>query len=148
VRYYAYAPGRAYTPSTGLWKAQVLQITAALEQTLRGRVLRGEIWALARQQHKLGRGQMTGRYLGQAPPEQLHPAFDVTPTLQLAFGEVYFPLDSPNPFPDRLIVEDVAMEVPDLAGKMGDSPTPEAPKQLPKNVLELFQKVSAKKEQA
>lgn len=134
LRFFAYAPVQAYESATGLWAPYVLQCTSNLEQQLRGRVIRGEVWALTREQHEHNRGAITGKYLQTQPLDTLSEPFDVVPTLLNAFGCTFIPLDTDNPFPDKLVLPAVALdlETPQPLASQTKPPSPD------KTVLSKF----------
>lgn len=134
IRYYAYASALCWESATGLWDPVVVQCTSALEQQLRGRVIRGETWALTREQHRFDRGMILGKFLQMREEKDLEPEFEVLPTLQNAFGVPFVPLGDANPFPDKLILPAVAMDLENPPAEVKPSqPPPQA-----KSVLQQF----------
>jgi len=129
-RFYAYAPGLVYESATGLWLPVVVQCTSALEQQLRGRSIRGEIWALTREQHKFDRGAILGQFLQHNQDKDLEPEFSVLPTLQNAFGCVVVPLGDDNPFPDKLLKPPVALDMANPPEEIKPTTPPPANKTL------------------
>jgi hypothetical protein len=112
--WYGFAPVERWEPVLRKWIPTVLEITASLEHSLRGRELRGEMWALLRKVGKKDRGEVIGTYLETLP--KVRPAFDVFPVLEIAYGYGDFLIDLPNPVPPPLILEasdDPGPSVPD-----------------------------------
>jgi hypothetical protein len=89
----------------------VVQLSSNLEQQLRGRVIRGETWGLTRQAHKFDRGPITGDFLTVQASEDLDPPFAVEPTLMTVYGVTWIPPHQDNPFPDRLILPPVTLQI-------------------------------------
>lgn len=128
VRYFAYAPALVHEAATGLWLPVVAQATSALEQQLRGRVIRGECWALTREPHEYNRGAIYGKFLQMQDVTDLRVPFDVEPTLFNAFGVTYLPPHQENPFPDKLTLPPSMIDLKDSAPEVKPTRPPEADK--------------------
>jgi hypothetical protein len=92
----------------------VIQATSNLEEQLRGRPIRGEVWELTRTWRKDKRGPVTGAYLLTLPEEELTPGRDVKPVLQRVFATEDVSLDQKNPNPPRVFDSEVRIENPAL----------------------------------
>ncbi len=100
-----YSPAEGWDAATGLWRPAVLEITERLEEVLRGRPLRGEVWTLARESTGERNAAVYGVFAERVDASALRPPFDVLPVLKRFFHEDDFPFDLPNPLPGRLMLE-------------------------------------------
>lgn len=100
-----YAPVRCWDHSLGAWLPYALEITEALEEILRGRDLRGEVWRLSRQRKKKKPGTVQGTLEETRSEEALLHPFDVRAVIQRRYhcGELVW--DVPNPVVAKLTVE-------------------------------------------
>lgn len=100
-----YAPVRSWDHTLGAWVPYALEITEALEEILRGRDLRGEVWRLSRQRKKNKPGTVQGTLEEtRSEPALLHP-FDVRPVIQRRYHCAELVWDVPNPIVPKLTVE-------------------------------------------
>lgn len=115
--YYAFAAAEVWRTDASAWIPVVLEITAKLEEQLRGRSLRGEIWQLARRTAK-GRGAaVDGQYVDRLHEDQVSPAFPIAEVLQAFWRVEGAVLDVPNPSPARIVLPAVARAAPPGLGQ-------------------------------
>lgn len=88
-----------------VWFPAVLVITAHLEEILRGRALRGEVWALTRRTGKKRGNAVDGLFLEQRDPSQLRGSFEWKSILLRLYNLRDFPLGVRNPTPPRVMLE-------------------------------------------
>lgn len=100
-----YAPVRMWDHSLGVWMPFVLEVTEALEEVLRGRDLRGEVWRLSRCRKKKGSGAVQGVLEELRTDVQLLTPFDVRVVVQRRFHCGPLVWDVPNPIVPKLKVE-------------------------------------------
>lgn len=117
-----YLSVQMWLPDENLWRAAVLEVTEALEQSMRGEVDRGQVWALARRssRKKTSREPVQGTILEHTDAAGWMEPFDVRPVLATVYHVMptEIVLDKPSPMPDRLQIPDEAgpaIEVPDQA---------------------------------
>lgn len=124
--YYGYAPVRAWRPQRGDWAAVVLEATEHLEELLRGRTLRGELWLLARATDRKRTGPVGGVYLETRPEAEVPPPFDVRPALARLYHTTELALGVANPLPARVVIPPAQLAPPPGADRFGlaDPPRP------------------------
>lgn len=126
-----YAPVEVWEPAPKLWRPFVLEVTESLEETLRGRQLRGEVWALSRSEDRGRSSPVIGVYCESLREAAVSPAFDVQPILLRLFHVSSLNLGSRNPLPPRLLLEAVPGEAPHLPPDLQPKPgTVQTPKEL------------------
>lgn len=113
--YYAYAPAEVWDGASNLWSPVVLQISSNLEEVLRGRTLRGEMWFLRREVEGDRNSALTGHLLENADPSSLLAEFDIRPVLERVMGEAGLCLDVTNDRPGRIILPTTQRPGPDLS---------------------------------
>ena len=110
----AYAPVEEWISHLGRWRPFVLEATAHLEEYLRGRLLRGEVWLLSRDEGEKATRAVLAAYLETIPEVEVSPAFDILPVLQRLFNRLDLLLDVPNPTPRPVVLGDVAAPPPHI----------------------------------
>lgn len=103
----AYGPAEIWDRNNDHWQPVVMEVTENLEEILRGRTLRGEVWLLARDGPGKPNDPVTGVYIEQAEATGLRPGFDVKPVLCRVFHCPDLKLGATNPMPPRLYLEPV-----------------------------------------
>lgn len=124
--FYAYAPVGHFNGQTGCCEPAVLQVTAFLEEQLRGRQLRGQVWSLSRDDARGKTGKVSALFIEQRSPTNIPPAFPVEPPLLRLFNVAKLRLGVRNPNPDPLIIESFEVE-PLRLGRLGEALEPEKP---------------------
>lgn len=112
--YYAYAAGLVWDTQTRKWSPVVIQATSNLEEQLRGRSLRGEVWTLIRGDGRGPTGDLSGVYVERWDVNQLIPPFDPRPVICRAKGLQSITLGAKNPTPPRLVLPEVELPAPAL----------------------------------
>ena len=103
--WYGYAPVELHYPDTDTWTPFVLEVTVKLEETLRGRSLRGEYWRLKRGP---GRGKFAaviGQFQERFAEAEVTRAFPVVPILETYFRVSGMLPSTPNESPDRIHIQ-------------------------------------------
>jgi hypothetical protein len=108
----AYAPVQHWDAPAQMWFCAVLEATANLEEQLRGRQLRGEVWFLSREIQGEKNSAVFGLYSETIPETRLPKNFDIRPVLQRMWNTDAFLLGVPNPMPAKVF----------LPGDHGDQP--------------------------
>lgn len=127
----AYAPVEVWLEKEQVWRPRVLEATANLEQYLRGRRLRGEVWSLARRNEKNPKlpadkySAVVGAFCERIDDDQLSPEFAIEPVLKRFFGEPRLVLGAVNPMPDKLRLADVKAQPPNIPKDLLPPPPPE-----------------------
>lgn len=118
----AYAPVEWWVAHVGRWRPAVLEGTANLEERLRGRTLRGEVWLLSREKETDKASPVLARYCESLPEPSLSPAFDILPVLQRVFNREELLLDVANPTPRKVLLPEVAGAPPALPDDLKPAP--------------------------
>lgn len=122
--YYGYAAVRTWRPHRGDWAAAVLEATEHLEELLRGRTLRGELWLLARATDRKRTGPVGGVYLETRPEAEVPPPFDVRPALARLYHTTELALGVANPLPAKVLIPPAQLAPPPGAERFGLSEPP------------------------
>lgn len=140
-----FAPGESWDETRRLWFPGVVPVTEALEEVLRGRTLRGEVWVLAR--HVEGRKALpvTGVYCERQPECSLSPVFDITPVLLRAFHVPSILLGIPNPVPAKLEIGPSAGPAPQMPAELVPAPEKLASPEEIRKVMEMLKGRGAKR---
>jgi hypothetical protein len=99
-----YAPCRQWDHGLGAWKPYALEVTEALEETLRGRDLPGEIWRLSRVRLKKRAGSVHGILEERREDAALRVAFDVRAIIERRYHCGPLVWDVPNPVVPKLLL--------------------------------------------
>ena len=129
-----YAPVRCWESPRALWVAYTLEVTAVLDEQLRGRELPGEVWELAREAGKRKQAPCRGSFVGVRDEAALLAAFDIRPSLFRMYDTTDLDLGIANPLPPKTLVAAVAVAGPPSAAPP-DKPT--APPPRPEQYAEL-----------
>lgn len=100
-----YAPVRSWDHTLGAWVPYALEVTEALEEILRGRDLRGEVWRLSRQRKKKKPGTVQGTLEETRTDEALLIPFDVRTVIQRRYHCAELAWDVPNPIKPKLMLQ-------------------------------------------
>jgi hypothetical protein len=124
-----YGPCETWDGLRHVWRPGVLEVTEHLEEQLRHRELRGEVWLLDRTGKSMRQSLVTGLFCERLPEEQVSQAFDIVPVLQRFYRVTTLLLGVPSPLPARLLLSDVAGPAPRLPEQLSPQaqaePTPE-----------------------
>ncbi len=99
-----YAPVRWYNPSGDWWIPAALELSECLEELVRGRQLRGEVWEVYRAAGKRRTRPIQGRYVETRPATGLWDSFDIVPVVQRRYHSAPIVWDVPNPIVPRVIL--------------------------------------------
>jgi len=124
-----YAAVQLWDPAAKLWRAHALAVTSHLEERLRGRDLRGEVWSVWRDGERGKNDPVYGVLCERLDPSTLTPAFDLLPILLRLYHVRSLRLDIPNETPARIVVAPTADAPPhipaDLVPEVEGSESPE-----------------------
>jgi len=110
----AYAPAELWKPAERHWLPGVLEATEALEEQLRGRQLRGEVWMLKRGGEGRKDDPVFGVYSETYNGENLRPAFDIVPVLLRFYHVPRLVLGVENALPAKLLLDPAQGDQPKL----------------------------------
>lgn len=119
-----YAPVLAWDATKSLWHPFVLEITESLEEELRGRDLRGEVWHLFREGKGKNNDPLTGLFAERKTGRVVIEPFDIVPVLLRLYHVSSLRLGRPNTMPAKLVLPAIAGDAPALPP--GASPATEA----------------------
>jgi len=109
-----YAPVEAWEPANRHWRSWVLEVTESLEEQLRGRDLRGEVWILSRIRKHGKADPINAVYSERFPEEKLSKCFEIHPVLIRLFHVSELRLGACNPLPPKVMIEPVKGDAPTL----------------------------------
>src|SRR6266567_598198 len=109
-----YAPVEQWDGPAKLWRPAALEVTGNLEEVLRDRELRGEVWTLLRRTKKGKTDPVQGVFCERLSDNKLSAFFDVVPVLLRLFNRTSLRLDVPNFTAPKVILEAVAGDAPKL----------------------------------
>jgi hypothetical protein len=109
-----YAPVLAWDQVRGLWHPFVLEITEALEELLRGRELRGEVWHLFREGKGKRNDLLTGLFAERKTGSIVIEPFDYLNVLLRCYHVSSLRMGRPNTMPARVVLPALAGEAPAL----------------------------------
>lgn len=126
-----YAPGECWDSNRQLWIPGVIPITSALEEQLRARTLRGEVWVLSRMQDSKKQVPVQGLYCERQSEDVLSACFDILPVLQRFYSVPTLVLGVLNPTPAKVLLEPAAGPAPNLpAGLQPPAEAPPTPEEI------------------
>lgn len=134
-----YAAVEAWIVSAKHWLPTVLEVTANLEEQLRDRSLRGEVWYIKKRDKAEKSDPVDGVYCESLDPLSLAEAFDIVPVLERVYNVHRFKLDVVNPMPARILLEPVKDAPPNLPLQAKPAP---ASRPLPKEEREKLPRMS------
>ena len=124
-----YAPVETWDQAAGLWRPRVLEVTEVLEEQLRGRELRGEVWLLWRTDCGRRSSPIHAAYVETRSAQDHGRSFDISPPLLRFYHVPAILLGVPNPLPSKIMLPAVARPGPriqEVAGPVQDDrPTTE-----------------------
>lgn len=120
-----YAPAEVWSQQEQVWWPTVLEVTEALEESLRGHALRGSSWLLTRPQPSEKPCPVLGRFLKRYPDDQVRKPFPIEPVLCRLFHVASIRLETANPLQPKILLEAATGPGPDeLFEEMADDPKP------------------------
>ncbi len=120
-----YAPVHSWLKSAGQWQPDVLEITERLEEVLRGRDLRGEVWLLERRGEGHKSDPLFGAFCSRADLSEIGPTFDPLPVVQRLYHAPALQFGAANPMPPKVLLPNVAGVAPVLPRQLeGTEPRP------------------------
>lgn len=108
-----------------MWYPAVLVVTEYLEELLRPRDLRGEVWALSKAGGKDRGNPVEGICVERLDPAKMRQPFDVKPVLLRLYHVADIPLGIPNPVEPKILLEPSPDAPP--AGWVAAAPKEDAP---------------------
>jgi hypothetical protein len=132
-----YAPIHAWDQTSRLWHPFVLELTESLEEELRGRDLRGEVWSLWRCGKGLPNDPVTGLFAERRRENDVSPAFDIVPVLLRMYHVSSLRLGRPNSMPPKICLEAVAAPAPKLPDGVAELVEPQASEEKKKSFAEM-----------
>lgn len=120
-----WAPAEVFDDVQQVWWPWVFEITECLEEQLRGRQLRGEVWGITRPKEKAKGNRVVGVFVERQPSEAIRKPFDIMPVLLRAYHLDEMPMGKPNTIPPKLILGPAEGELP--AALVVELPEPVAP---------------------
>lgn len=133
-----YGAAEEWRHSEKVWRPCVLEVTECLEELLRGRRLRGEVWMLIREGDRGKSSRVTGTLCETLSDVMLTAEFDIYPVLQRRYRVEKLLLGLPNPTPPRLLLSDVVAAPPRVPREL--LPPPPAPAADPALIKALIAK--------
>lgn len=107
------------------WQPDVLEITERLEEVLRGRDLRGEVWLLERKGAGHPSDPLFGAFCSRADLVELGPSFDPLPVVQRVYHSTALRFGAPNPMPPKILLPNVTGSAPVLPRELpSEEPRP------------------------
>lgn len=118
-----YAPVEVWEKDKELWRPWVLEVTSCLEERLRGRNIRGETWALERDDNGKGkRSVLVGVYCETVDPNDIRPTFEILPVLLRIYNCSSLRLGVKNLLPGKVMLS-VTHGKPPALPKQFETPT-------------------------
>jgi hypothetical protein len=100
-----YAPVEWWSEGQRVWYPAVLEITEGLEEVLRGRSLRGEVWHLTRPKVRRESNPVLGAFCERVDATALPAAFSLLAVVERFFHPLPVVLGAKNPLPAPVRVE-------------------------------------------
>jgi len=100
-----YAPAEEWFDELQAWLACVLEVTECLEEEMRDRQLRGQIWCLTRPQDDKKSAPVQGFFMEQSEENELGLAVDIVPVLERLYHGKPMQLGVANPIVAKQIRE-------------------------------------------
>lgn len=120
----AYAAVEYWIAHAGRWRGAVLEATANLEEYLRGRELRGQIWLLSREDEKEKSSPVVGAYCETVGEDLVSPVFPIEPVLFRFYNRTALVLDVVNPMPRQLAMSETTAPPPTTPADLQPTPPP------------------------
>jgi len=114
------------------WCPTVLEITERLDELLKGRDYRGEVWSLFRQSGRQGHAEVTGHLLQTRASDSCRDPFRVEGVVQRIYRTPHIDFGAESPLPPRVFLAPSQMDPPPTTGtehQSNDRPPTEAEKQ-------------------
>ena len=104
-----YFAGEAWDTRRGWWLPVVMELTESCELDLRYRFSRGQVWLFSRAaQTGKKKTPVSAALIEELDPESLPASFEVYAVLRTLYHVRNISLTTPNPLPDRVMVEPTA----------------------------------------
>jgi len=100
-----FGPAEEFFTELNAWYLCVIEVTEALDESLRGFPMRGQTWLLTHPRPTDKQTPVMGMFLQHDDPAALRPAFDVGPVLERVYRGVKMDLGCANPVPPRIVDE-------------------------------------------
>jgi hypothetical protein len=139
-----YAPGETWDQTQRLWFPGVVPLTEALEEVLRGRELRGEVWLLTRHQEGKKQGTVEGMYCETQEEATVSQPFDIVPILLRFYHCSSLLLGVPNPMPAKVVIPPAAAPAPKLPAGLEQAAPTEATQEQRKLFSERLKNLKSK----
>lgn len=112
--YKGYSPVELWDPAQQLWIPTVLEVTEHLEEMLRARSLRGEVWLLSRGENAKPNSPVKGLFCERQLSAKVSKPFDMLPVLLRLYHTDSLLLGASNPLPPKVMLQPVQGEAPNL----------------------------------
>jgi hypothetical protein len=122
----AYAPAELWVPAAKHWIPGVMEATEHLEELLRGRPLRGEVWLLSRAGQGRKNDPVAGVYCETFNGDALRLAFDILPVLLRFYHVRELVLGVENTLPPKILLEASVGNAPTLPFSLEPTAPPAA----------------------
>lgn len=136
-----YGPVEAWESSCRHWRSFVLEVTESLEEDLRGRDLRGEVWQLHRMQKSGKTDPVAGIFCERLPEHSLSKTFDIVPVLLRLFHVPRLTLGTRNPMPPKVVIEPVEGNPPNLPLELQQAEKPQDAGRKMEDARELWRRL-------
>lgn len=108
-----YFAGEAWDPRRTWWLPVVMEMTESCELDLRYRFKRGQVWLFSRApQTGKKKTPVSASLIEELDPESLPASFEVYAVLRTLYHVRNISLATPNPLPDRVMIEPTAGPAP------------------------------------
>lgn len=118
----AYSAVLEWMPGHNRWRPRVLEATSNLEEYLRNRKLRGEIWSLQREDEKNRQSPVEGAFIELREDPNLPLEFALEDVLCRAYNVTRLLLDVTNPMPARIFLEEIPGAPPVIPADLAPQP--------------------------
>jgi hypothetical protein len=110
-----YAPVEVWRPKPHAdWCPTVLEITERLDELLKGREYRGEVWTLCRQPGRQGHFEVTGHLIESRSPDSIRDPFCVRGVVQRVYRTTHIDFGVESPLPPRIFLSPTTSAPPPL----------------------------------
>lgn len=130
------------------WRPAVLEVTEGLEEYLRGRTLRGEVWQLVRDGALGKRAPVEGAYCETQEDQAVSPWFDPLPVLQRFYHTTSIVLGALNPLPPRTSLPAVSGPAPNLPVGLRPAPAEEMSPQRHRRMKDMVEEQEMERRRA
>lgn len=134
-----YGPVEGWDEPWRLWRPAVLEVTEGLEEYLRGRTLRGEVWQLVRDGALGKRAPVEGVFCEALDDGKVSPWFDPLPVLQRFYHTTAISLGALNPLPPRTTLPAVGGAAPNLPEAIRPAPAEQVSSQRQRRIRDMVE---------